>query len=93
MLTNLRCLYIQENLIVNIEGLDTLTDLVNLNLTDNMIEKVTGLGKLHKLSNLQLKRNRIGQDGLEDVVGLLDCPNISALDISDNKIETEEFVP
>ena len=89
MLVNLRCLYIQENLIAEISGLDTLTELVNLNLTDNMIEKITGLSKLTKLSNLQLKRNRIGCDGLEDVVGLLECPSITALDISDNKISTE----
>ena len=54
-----------------------------------MIEKVSGLGKLTKLSNLQLKRNRIGTDGLNDVNGLLECPSISALDISDNRISAE----
>lgn len=86
MLTNLRCLYLHENLIMKIEGLDTLTELVNLNLTDNMIEKIEGFGKLTKLSNVQLKRNRIGSNGLDDVIGLLECPTISALDISDNKI-------
>jgi len=43
---------------------------------------------LTKLSNLQLKRNRIGGAGLEDLVGLLECPSVSALDITDNKIET-----
>ena len=70
-----------------------MTELVNLNLTDNMIEKVSGLGRLTKLSNLQLKRNRIGTDGLNDVNGLLECPSISALDISDNRISAEEFLP
>lgn len=58
-----------------------------------MIEKVTGLEKLTKLSNLQLKRNRIGLDGLEDVTGLLECLSITALDISDNKIADEAFLP
>jgi hypothetical protein len=60
--------------------------LSNLNLSDNLIEKVTGLCKLTKLSNLQLKRNKIGIGGIEDVIGLLECQSISALDISDNKI-------
>jgi hypothetical protein len=60
---------------------------VNLNLSDNLIEKVQGLSTLTKLSNIQLKRNRIGGAGLDDVRGLLECPSISALDVSDNKIE------
>lgn len=85
-LTNLRCLYLQENMIGRIEGLETLTGLANLNLSDNLIEKVEGLENLRTLSNLQLKRNRIGGAGLDDVLGLLACPSISALDISDNKI-------
>ena len=33
-----------------------------------MIERVSGLGNLKKLENLQLKRNRIGSDGIDDVV-------------------------
>jgi hypothetical protein len=36
-----------------------------------MIEKVAGLSTLVKLSTLQLKRNRIGADGIQDVLGLL----------------------
>ena len=65
---------------------------MNLNLSDNLIEKVQGLSTLTKLSNIQLKRNRIGGAGLDDVRGLLECPSISALDVSDNKIEQEEFL-
>lgn len=89
----LRCLYLQENLICKIENLDSLVNLVNLNLSDNQISKVEGLEKLTKLTNLQIKRNRIGSEGLEDIKGLLECPSISALDISDNFIETEEIIP
>ena len=51
-----------------------------------MIQKVEGLDQLTKLQNLQLKSNFIGECGLEDLVGLLDCPSLSSLDISDNKI-------
>jgi hypothetical protein len=36
-----------------------------------MIEKVAGLSALTKLSTIQLKRNRIGADGVQDVLGLL----------------------
>lgn len=65
----------------------------NLNLSDNQISVVEGLGTLTKLQNLQLKRNRIGGNGLDDLKGLLECPSVSALDISDNHIDTEEIVP
>ena len=85
-LTMLRCLYLQENMITKIEGLENLTELANLNLSENLIEKVEGLSTLTKLSNLQLKNNRIGSEGIADLTGLLECPSISALDISNNKI-------
>ena len=68
-------------------------NLVNLNLSDNQISVVEGLVTLTKLQNVQLKRNRIGGNGLTDLLGLLECPTISALDISDNHIETEDIVP
>lgn len=34
---NLKCLYLQENLIKTIENLNEVTELINFNLTDNMI--------------------------------------------------------
>jgi dynein assembly factor 1 len=92
-LINLRCLYLQENMIAKIEGLETLVNLVNLNLSDNQISKIEGLSTLTRLQNLQLKRNRIGGLGIPDLVGLLECPSISALDLSDNHIECEQILP
>ena len=74
-------------------GLDCLVNIVNLNLSDNMIERISCLGTLEKLSTLQLKRNQIGADGIPDLIGLLECQSISALDLSDNKIETEDIIP
>jgi dynein assembly factor 1 len=47
------------------------------------------LSTLAGLQNLQVKRNRIGGNGLDDLKGLLECPSISALDISDNHIDNE----
>ncbi len=94
----LRSLYLQENLIEKIEGLETLTDLVQLNLSDNLIKKVEGLSSLNKLDTIQLKRNRIGKAGeestaLEDIKGLLECPSIAVVDLSDNYIDDPEILP
>lgn len=36
-----------------------------------------------------LKRNRIGINGLSDLEGLLELPELNVLDISDNKISDE----
>jgi dynein assembly factor 1 len=54
-----------------------------------LINKVEGLEKLTKLGILQLKRNQLGKNGIEDVMGLLECPSVSSLDISDNHIDCE----
>lgn len=74
-------------MIERIEGLDTLKELRSLNLSDNILTKVEGLAGLDKLETLQLKRNRIGKCGLDDLIGLLERPSITVLDISDNSID------
>ena len=98
----MRSLYLQENLIEKMEGLETLTDLYALNLSDNIISKVEGLSTLTRLETLQLKRNRIGKVNpnneqpsscVEDLKGLLECPSISVLDVSDNYIDDPEVLP
>lgn len=88
----LRCLYLQENCIEKIENLSPLKELRILNLDDNMIFKIENLGELPHLETLQLKRNRIGSNGLEDVLGLLECQSLSVLDIQENKVDDEQFV-
>ena len=65
---------------------------MTLNLSDNMIKAVGGLGGLKKLDSLQLKRNKIGRSGTSDVIELLECQSITALDISDNQIEDPDIV-
>ena len=67
--------------------------LTNLNLSNNMISKVEGLKTLDKLQNLQLKSNYIGENGIDDLIGLVECPSLSSLDLSDNKIDTEDIIP
>jgi len=80
-------------LIDQITGLDTLVNLRNLNLSDNLITRIEGLGCLRSLENLQLKRNRIGKNGLDEVRGLLECPSLTCVDISDNFIDDENILP
>jgi dynein assembly factor 1 len=59
-----------------------------------MISKVEGLGNLPMLDTIQLKRNRIGRTGgLSDVLGLLECPTLTCVDISDNYIDDEAILP
>ena len=83
-------LYLQENLIDRISGLDNLVNLRTLNLSDNMLTRVDGLSCLKMLENLQLKRNRIGRSGgVEEALGLVECPSPTCVDISDNYIEDE----
>ena len=87
-------LMLQENLIDRISGLDTLCNLRQINLTDNMISKIEGLGNLPMLDTIQLKRNRIGRTGgLSDVLGLLECPTLTCVDLSDNYIDDEAVLP
>jgi len=52
-----------------------------LNLDDNCITKIEGLSECPLLETLQVKWNRIGQNGLDDVRGLLDVKELSVLDI------------
>ena len=90
---NLTSLYLHENCICKIEGLDKLEKLVNLNLSDNLITTIEGLGNCKNLSNLLLKRNRIGENGLKDLNGLLELTeNFNVLDVSDNKINDQKVI-
>jgi len=77
-------------LIDRISGLENLVNLRTLNLSDNMLTRVDGLSCLKMLENLQLKRNRIGRSGgVEEALGLVECPSLTCVDISDNYIEDE----
>ena len=90
---NLTSLYLHENCICKIEGLDKLEKLVNLNLSDNLITTIENLSNCKNLSNLLLKRNRIGENGLNDLKGLLELnDNFNVLDISDNKIKEQNII-
>lgn len=89
--SKLKCLYMQENLIRKMENLENLEELLSLNLSDNLLEVIEGLGNNHNLENLQLKRNRIGVHGLSDVEHLRQLKSVSALDISNNAVDCENY--
>uniref|UniRef100_A0A7S0R4Q2 Dynein assembly factor 1, axonemal homolog n=1 Tax=Pyramimonas obovata TaxID=1411642 RepID=A0A7S0R4Q2_9CHLO len=86
-LTNLKCLFIQQNCIPEIEEgvLDTLTELSNFNLSNNNIRKLQNLQNLTCLHTLQLANNFL--PNIESISHLRECPSISVLDLSNNKIE------
>jgi len=83
----LRSLYIQENVFEKIENLNHLKDLHYLNLNDNYISKIENLDGIEDMNTLQIKKNRIGKNGVADVLGLLEIPSLSVLDISENLID------
>jgi Leucine-rich repeat (LRR) protein len=64
-----------------IENLDTLSNLHTLQLSDNLITTIEGFSLTQKLDSLYLKSNRIGRNGISDLIGVLECPSIACLDI------------
>lgn len=88
----LRSVYIHENLFEKIENLNHLKELHYLNLNDNYITKIEGLNNMPDLSTLQIKKNRVGKNGISDLLGLLEIPSLSVLDVSENLIDDPAVV-
>jgi hypothetical protein len=84
-MTLLKTLYLHENLIEKIEGLEQNPDLDTINLSSNYVKKIENLAHLTKLNTLLLAKNRLKE--LDDVNGVLDVPSLCVLDIQDNCIE------
>lgn len=83
----MKSLYIQENCVEDMEGLENLKDLRVLNLNENMVRKVSGLAGCETLDTLYLKNNRLGQDesgDVETLKGLLERPSLTCVDIQSN---------
>jgi hypothetical protein len=74
------------------EGLDSLVNLRVLNLSDNKIAKIENLKNLAHLESLYLSKNCIGKNGLSDVLGLLEAPLVSGLDLSRNFISDPKIL-
>ena len=85
----LRAVYLQENMIAKIENMEHLESLITLNLNDNFVATVENLEKNLELESLQLKRNKIGVNGLSDLIQLSRIKKLASLDLSNNFIDGE----
>jgi dynein assembly factor 1 len=90
--TKLRSLFIQQNCIRKIEGLHNCPEMWGLNLSDNWVETMENLAELRCLSSLTIVKNRIGVNGLSDLMELKHT-TIGTLDLSDNFISDPECLP
>jgi len=57
-----------------------------------LITTIENLSANTNLDSLYLKSNRIGRNGVSDLVGLLECPSIACLDIQSNSISDVEVL-
>ncbi|KAL4434994.1 hypothetical protein ABPG74_017750 [Tetrahymena malaccensis] len=88
--TLLISLFLNNNLIAKIENVSHLQNLQTLNLSHNRISKIENLSALKRLGNLDLSSNIIQDyDGL---IGLLECPSLTNVDISNNLIEHDDRI-
>ena len=81
----LRSLYLHENIIERIEGLDQQLELDTLNLSKNYIKTIENLSHMKVLTNLNLANNHLTTAA--DVSHVLDIPSLQTLDIQHNKID------
>eukprot|EP00667_Euglena_gracilis_P016111 EG_transcript_16828 len=87
---SLRTLFLHQNCIQEMEGLDHLKLLDTVNLSDNFIGKIENLSGCTQLRTLNLKGNKLRD--LEDLIHLVECPSITVLDVSENQIRDAAVV-
>ena len=73
-LTNLKCLFLQQNCISIMENMDCLTDLDTLNLSNNLIKSIQGLSNLSKITTLTISHNFL--QSADDIREMLNCPSL-----------------
>lgn len=89
-LTELRGLYCQQNCIKVIEGLGQQKFLDTLNVSNNMITMISGLESLEKLTTLTITHNKLTDAA--SIRGILQCPNVSVVDMSHNELNDPEVL-
>eukprot|EP00658_Telonema_sp_P-2_P009010 TRINITY_DN13411_c0_g1_i5.p1 TRINITY_DN13411_c0_g1~~TRINITY_DN13411_c0_g1_i5.p1 ORF type:complete len:497 (+),score=122.32 TRINITY_DN13411_c0_g1_i5:41-1492(+) len=87
---NLRQLFLQQNCIQRMSGLEQLEELVAINLSENLIKRVEGISNLTKLNSLQLSQNYI--EGYDDLEQLVECQSLSSIELNKNKIEDPRVI-
>uniref|UniRef100_A0A452QLD2 Dynein axonemal assembly factor 1 n=1 Tax=Ursus americanus TaxID=9643 RepID=A0A452QLD2_URSAM len=88
--TELRCLFLQVNLLHKIENLEPLQKLDALNLSNNYIKTIENLSCLPVLNTLQMAHNHL--ETVEDIQHLKECLKLCVLDLSHNKLSDPEIL-
>ncbi|XP_068159415.1 dynein axonemal assembly factor 1 homolog [Drosophila tropicalis] len=85
--SKLKCLFLQNNLVTTIENLKYCPELDTLNLSSNHIRKIENIGSeiLPVLNTLNISSNYLKDS--EGLSGLVECKNLSVLDLSNNRID------
>lgn len=87
-LTQLENLFLQNNMLTTIEGLNQLKQLKVLNLSNNTIFLIAGLADCLLLQNLTLAQNYLSD--FTSVEHLGQCStSLTAIDLSDNKLAAD----
>ncbi|XP_012493281.1 PREDICTED: leucine-rich repeat-containing protein 23 [Propithecus coquereli] len=87
-LPKLKNLYLAQNLLKKVEGLENLSNLTTLHLRDNQIETLSGFsGEMKSLQYLNLRGNMVTDLG--ELAKLRDLPKLRALVLLDNPCTDE----
>jgi len=87
MKTTLKCLFLQNNCLTNLDGIDELQELVILDVSHNQICRTSPLENLPNLSTLYIGHNKLDDTIEADCIQSLKlCPSLNTLDISRNKL-------
>ncbi|XP_012615890.1 leucine-rich repeat-containing protein 23 isoform X2 [Microcebus murinus] len=87
-LPKLKNLYLAQNLLKKVEGLENLSNLTTLHLRDNHIETLNGFsGEMKSLQYLNLRGNMVADLG--ELAKLRDLPKLRALVLLDNPCADE----
>lgn len=87
-LTELRCLYLSKNLIQEIGGLGSLKNLTILDLSYNRLTHLSNLSCCAILQTLNISHNSLAIP--ESIEHLQECTALTTLDITNNRLETNE---
>ena len=83
-MVNLHDLYLSNNLITKIEGLDNLVNLKKLDLSYNQITKIEGINRLVYMCRLYIYNNKITE--MNDPSEITSCINLIKLYYDQNII-------
>ena len=86
--SQLRCIFAQQNCLLELTGLEGLENLDTLNVSNNAIKSLMGIQLLPRLTTLQITHNRLKMS--EDLLALLDCPSLTVVDLSHNEIDDND---